>query len=109
MNEWLSPLGFNLHPCNADFFLLDDSRLTFRGNSLATKSMEAYLKLTGDRYLQETLGELVATVLTAGHDCEVDPLKVASVSALQRQQQNLRAAVEMAWSKILESHTIFPL
>ena len=92
-----------------DIDRVDDSRLTFRGNSLATKSMEAYLKLTGDRYLQETLGELVATVLTAGHDCEVDPLKVASVSALQRQQQNLRAAVEMAWSKILESHTIFPL
>ncbi|XP_034247586.1 ras GTPase-activating protein nGAP-like isoform X3 [Thrips palmi] len=92
-----------------DIDRVDDSRLTFRGNSLATKSMEAYLKLTGDRYLQETLGELVATVLTAGHDCEVDPLKVASVSALQRQQQNLRAAVEMAWTKILESHTIFPL
>ncbi|XP_052126561.1 ras GTPase-activating protein raskol, partial [Frankliniella occidentalis] len=92
-----------------DIDRVDDSRLTFRGNSLATKSMEAYLKLTGDRYLQETLNELVTTVLTAGHDCEVDPLKVASVSALQRQQQNLRTAVEMAWSKILESHAIFPL
>ena len=86
----------------------DDSRLTFRGNSLATKSMEAYLKLTGDRYLQDTLGELVATVLVAGHDCEVDPLKVSSVSALHRQQQNLRAAVEMAWTKILDSHSVFP-
>ncbi|KAJ8891769.1 hypothetical protein PR048_004322 [Dryococelus australis] len=87
----------------------DDERLTFRGNSLATKAMEAYLKLTGDRYLQETLGELVTSVLEDGQDCEVDPLKVASVAALHRQQQNLRCAVELAWSRILASHASFPM
>jgi hypothetical protein len=87
----------------------DDERLTFRGNSLATKAMEAYLKLTGDRYLQETLGELVSCVLSSGQDCEVDPLKVASVAALRKQQDNLRAAVEMAWSRILSSHQSFPV
>ncbi|CAH2068428.1 unnamed protein product, partial [Iphiclides podalirius] len=48
----------------ADVVALDvrrtgDHSLTFRGNSLATKSMEAYLKLVGDQYLQETLGEAV--------------------------------------------------
>lgn len=41
----------------ADVVALDvrrtgDHSLTFRGNSLATKSMEAYLKLVGDQYLQ---------------------------------------------------------
>lgn len=92
-----------------DIHRIDDERLTFRGNSLATKAMEAYLKLTGDRYLQETLGTLVTHVLTSGLDCEVDPLKVSSTAALQKQQQNLRAAVEMAWSKILASISFFPL
>ncbi|XP_069690050.1 ras GTPase-activating protein raskol isoform X5 [Periplaneta americana] len=92
-----------------DIDRIDDERLTFRGNSLATKAMEAYLKLTGDRYLQETLGELVSWVLTSGQDCEVDPLKVASVAALHKQQDNLRAAVELAWSRILSSHQSFPV
>lgn len=86
----------------------DDERLTFRGNSLATKAMEAYLKLTGDRYLQETLGAVVRGAVEGG-DCEVDPLKVASVAALHKQQQNLRNAVELAWSRILSSHSHFPL
>jgi RAS protein activator-like 2 len=92
---------------NSSFDPTDDERLTFRGNSLATKAMEAYLKLTGDRYLQETLGPVVRGAVEGG-DCEVDPLKVASVAALHKQQQNLRAAVELAWSRILASHSHFP-
>lgn len=91
-----------------DILRVDDQRLTFRGNSLATKAMEAYLKLTGDRYLQETLGDLVAEVLSSQQDCEVDPLKVVSIGALEKQQQNLRATVKMAWNKILQSHSSFP-
>lgn len=70
--------------------------------------MEAYLKLTGDRYLQDTLGAVVRAAVEGG-DCEVDPLKVASVAALHKQQHNLRAAVELAWSRILSSHAHFPL
>ncbi|XP_011254298.1 probable Ras GTPase-activating protein isoform X5 [Camponotus floridanus] len=91
-----------------DIHRIDDERLTFRGNSLATKAMEAYLKLTGDRYLQETLGAVVRGAVEGG-DCEVDPLKVASVAALHKQQQNLRNAVELAWNRILSSHSHFPL
>lgn len=87
---------------------VDDQRLTFRGNSLATKAMEAYLKLVGERYLHDTLSEVVKAVLESERDCEVDPLKVASVAALQRQQANLRGAVEMAWARILASHGSFP-
>lgn len=70
--------------------------------------MEAYLKLTGDRYLHDTL-EAVVKGAVEGGDCEVDPLKVASVAALHKQQQNLRTAVELAWSRILASHDHFPL
>ena len=32
--------------------LLDNDHLMFRGNSLATKAMEAYMKLVADDYLQ---------------------------------------------------------
>lgn len=51
----------------ADVVALDvrrtgDHSLTFRGNSLATKSMEAYLKLVGDQYLQ--VSNLAAQIST---------------------------------------------
>lgn len=91
------------------FFLSEDERLIFRGNSLATKAMEAFLKLTGERYLLETLGELVSNVLQVGYDCEVDPLKAQSTAALLRQQQNLRNAVENTWKKIVASNVSFPM
>lgn len=86
----------------------EDERLIFRGNSLATKAMEAFLKLTGERYLLETLRELVSNVLQVGYDCEVDPLKAQSAAALVRQQQNLRNAVESTWKKIVASNVYFP-
>jgi RAS protein activator-like 2 len=54
----------------------DDERLTFRGNSLATKAMEAYLKLVGDTYLRNTLAQFVSSLGSGQEECEVDPLKV---------------------------------
>lgn len=55
-----------------DFIVLsDDSHLLFRGNSLATKSMEAFMKLVGGKYLLDTLRQVINKVVEAGLDCEV--------------------------------------
>ena len=51
--------------------LSDDSHLLFRGNSLATKSMEAFMKLVGSKYLLDTLRQVINKVVEAGLDCEV--------------------------------------
>ncbi|CAG0918040.1 unnamed protein product [Notodromas monacha] len=72
-----------------DILRVDDEHLTFRGNSLATKAMEAYMKLVGERYLRETLREPIRALLSGENangspnnagilDCEVDPLKIPS-------------------------------
>ncbi|OWR54434.1 synaptic ras GTPase activating protein [Danaus plexippus plexippus] len=98
----------------ADVVALDvrrtgDHSLTFRGNSLATKSMEAYLKLVGDQYLQDTLGEAVLSAAGPGApECEVDPLRAGSGAALRRHQAALRDTVSLAWSAIASSATRFP-
>ncbi|VVC28223.1 Ras GTPase-activating protein,Rho GTPase activation protein [Cinara cedri] len=56
---------------------VEGNRLTFRGNSPATKATEAYLKLTDEKYLHETFSELVSNGMqTIVPDCEVDPLRV---------------------------------
>ncbi|XP_026728635.1 probable Ras GTPase-activating protein isoform X2 [Trichoplusia ni] len=98
----------------ADVVALDvrrtgDHSLTFRGNSLATKSMEAYLKLVGDQYLQDTLCEAVLAAAGAGAaECEVDPLRAGGAAALRRQQAALRDAVTLAWTSIAASAPRFP-
>lgn len=89
-----------------DLLRVGDQRLTFRGNSLATKSMEAFLKLTGEQYLQDTLSTPISEIIASDKDCEVDPLK--ATGSLSRQQQALRHAVRTAWNAIAESHKNFP-
>ena len=88
----------------------DDEHLTFRGNSLATKAMEAYMKLVGESYLQDTLADVIGAIVETAStkDCEVDPMKVTSAAALTKQQQNLRTAVETTWRRILNSTAYFP-
>lgn len=85
-----------------DLLRVDDQRLTFRGNSLATKSMEAFLKLTGEQYLQETLTTPITEIISSEKDFEVDPMKAHG--SLSRQQQALRNAVKNTWNSIAESH-----
>lgn len=85
-----------------DLLRVDDQRLTFRGNSLATKSMEAFLKLTGEQYLQDTLSTPITEIIASEKDFEVDPLKAHG--SLSRQQQALRNAVKSTWNSIAESH-----
>ncbi|XP_046655866.1 ras GTPase-activating protein raskol-like isoform X4 [Daphnia pulicaria] len=94
----------------ADVDRIDDEHLTFRGNSLATKAMEAYMKLVGENYLQDTLAEVIGGIVdhAADRDCEVDPLKVTSPAMLAKQQAHLRAVVESAWHCILKSTPYFP-
>lgn len=89
-----------------DLLRVGDQRLTFRGNSLATKSMEAFLKLTGEQYLQQTLSASVSEIISSDRDCEVDPLKASG--SLSRQQQSLRNAVRNTWNNIAESYRYFP-
>jgi RAS protein activator-like 2 len=89
-----------------DLLRVGDQRLTFRGNSLATKSMEAFLKLTGEQYLQDTLSVPINEIISSEQDCEVDPLKASG--SLSRQQQSLRNAIKLAWNAIADSHRHFP-
>uniref|UniRef100_A0A9J2Q6L1 Ras-GAP domain-containing protein n=1 Tax=Ascaris lumbricoides TaxID=6252 RepID=A0A9J2Q6L1_ASCLU len=95
--------------CEVD--VLDNEHLMFRGNSLATKAMEAYMKLVADEYLKETLGEFVKSILESDDNCEVDPLKMVAnnQATLERNRQHLTFNVEAAWGKIVNSTSSFPL
>ncbi|CAL4097158.1 unnamed protein product [Meganyctiphanes norvegica] len=88
---------------------LEDAHLLFRGNSIATKAMEAFMKLVGAKYLLDTLQQAINRVVEEPLECEVDPMKLPQISSIQMQQDNLLSVVRMTWSRILNSHPYFPL
>ncbi|XP_069183743.1 disabled homolog 2-interacting protein isoform X1 [Procambarus clarkii] len=89
--------------------MAENEHLLFRGNSVATKAIEAYMKLVGEQYLHGTLREPVQALITAAEDLEVDPLRITNIQSLQAQRNALKQRVSAIWEKILQSGRNFPV
>jgi hypothetical protein len=111
---------------------LEDPHIIFRGNSIATKMLDAFMKECGRNYLAETIGGLLKAVLNFKESCEVDPLKIPSSTStptksssvsptspntpntletseiLSRNWKNLIHIVDVIWKSISESASKCP-
>lgn len=59
------------------------------------------------QYLQETLGDVVRTILKPDLDCEVDPSKAQQ--SLNANKLNLLKQCNLVWDSIHCSQTVFPV
>ncbi|XP_054636092.1 ras/Rap GTPase-activating protein SynGAP isoform X2 [Dunckerocampus dactyliophorus] len=81
--------------------------LIFRENSLATKAIDEYMKLVGQKYLIDTLGDVITRLYMTGDNCEVNPRK-CHASELSNNQKHLREVCDEAVRKITDLHGHFP-
>ncbi|KAM7393636.1 hypothetical protein PAMP_020493 [Pampus punctatissimus] len=81
--------------------------LIFRENTLATKAIDEYMKLVGQKYLIDTLGDFITRLYAPIQNCEVDPRKCPA-SELQNNQKHLREVCEEVVQKIIKIQGPFP-
>nr|XP_061791906.1 disabled homolog 2-interacting protein-like [Nerophis lumbriciformis] len=81
--------------------------LIFRENTLATKAIDEYMKLVGQKYLIDTLGDFIIRLYGMGDNCEVDPRK-CHASDLSNNQRHLKEVCDEVVQKIIDLHGHFP-
>lgn len=85
----------------------ENEALIFRENTLVTKAIDEYMKLVGQKYLIDTLGDFIARLYNGGENCEVDPLK-CSPSDLPINQRHLKETCEDVVKRITDMQESFP-
>ncbi|XP_064612151.1 rasGAP-activating-like protein 1 [Liolophura sinensis] len=65
--------------CSEEIFNTSEPNTLFRGNSLATKSIDQFMKIAGMPYLHETLGPVIDEVYNVKKVMELDPSRIGSL------------------------------
>ncbi|KAF9291570.1 hypothetical protein BGZ68_003508 [Mortierella alpina] len=80
----------------------------FRGNTLLTKALDAYMRMVGTEYLDDTLGDILREICKNKVACEVDPSKLEKNEDLRTQWRILINHTRRCWRAVTESVERFP-
>jgi len=80
----------------------------FRGLSIATKAIDAYMKLVGKKYLHDTMGKIIRDVHNQKKSCEINPGKLKDGEKLEDNLQHLEDIANRVINTIFSSATNCP-
>ncbi|KAI8822960.1 uncharacterized protein EV422DRAFT_577310 [Fimicolochytrium jonesii] len=66
-----------------------DPNTLFRGNSMASKAIDVYMRYLGKAYLKNTLGEIIKMIVSKKIQLEVDPLKLDKPEEIEKNKKIL--------------------
>ncbi|KAI7869002.1 Rho GTPase activation protein [Spinellus fusiger] len=78
----------------------DDTNILFRGNSLLTKVIDAYMKMVGKNYLEEAIGNVIHTLCSTKVHIEVDLSKMEKGGDVTMHCEKLARYVQLLWTSI---------
>ncbi|KAI8829715.1 hypothetical protein BJ741DRAFT_622171 [Chytriomyces cf. hyalinus JEL632] len=87
----------------SDVSATSDPNIIFRGNTLATKTMDTFMSVVGMEYLHASIGKEIKAIYESTESCEVDPLRVDNPEAAKRNFTRLMDHVTSIWQSILAS------
>ena len=62
----------------SEILAADNPKILFRGNSIATKALDQYMKRIGSDYLKRTLKAVIEHIFSLNESFEVDPSRIVS-------------------------------
>ncbi|KAJ2254500.1 Ras GTPase-activating protein 1 [Coemansia sp. RSA 455] len=77
-----------------------DPALVFRGASIATRAVDALMKVTGLSFVDHMIGDIVRDVVNNNYKCEVDPAKLQPGQCIEEHWQTLAHLLEALWEGI---------
>lgn len=83
----------------------DNPDIIFRGNTLVTKAMDAFMRLTGPQYLAEVLSPIlvITNEKMKTKSCEVDPMKIDKGEDVTKNLKVLKETAQAVVERIFDS------
>ncbi|KAJ3032292.1 hypothetical protein HDV00_007715 [Rhizophlyctis rosea] len=86
----------------------EDSKTLFRANSMATKSLDVFMKHVGGGYLISVLQSIIKAIVTTNRPTELDPQKLPKDENLQQNINSLTLYNTIIVQEIFKSVDKFP-
>ncbi|KAJ9073241.1 hypothetical protein DSO57_1018689 [Entomophthora muscae] len=86
----------------------EDPNILFRGNSILTKAIDAYMKMVGLQYVDSTIGNIVREVCKRKVSCEVDGSKLNKPEDVKGQWKTLFSYADQLFQAIQNSKNQCP-
>ncbi|KAJ3298345.1 hypothetical protein HK104_010810, partial [Borealophlyctis nickersoniae] len=86
----------------------EDARTLFRANSMASKSLDLFMKYVGSNYLERVLLSVIKAIVDSNRPCELDPARMEKDADLTRNTNSLILYNTLITDAIFKSTADFP-